>query len=152
PAGLDAIILKCLTKKPEGRYANMGELVADLDKLEKGVLPDAVGEMMARSGGFNVAADYCRTGGMPAAVPGAPRLPTRRWPLIAAVTAGATVVGIALAIIIKSNTTTAQPIQPVPTQTTAPPVATAPATATQAATTASAVATTPPVVKKQVMV
>ena len=36
PPGLDAIILKCLTKKPEGRYATMDELVADLEKLEQG--------------------------------------------------------------------------------------------------------------------
>jgi len=42
PPGLDAIVLKALSKKPEGRYGSMDELVADLEKLESGVLPDAV--------------------------------------------------------------------------------------------------------------
>src|ERR1700722_16665987 len=97
PAGLDAIVLKCLTKKPEGRYAGMDGLLVDLEKLEQGVLPDAVGEMMARSGGFNVPADYFRSSAMPAPVPGEPMVPRKRWPLyatIAAVVNGAEIVGI----------------------------------------------------------
>ncbi|HQY63866.1 MAG: serine/threonine protein kinase [Myxococcales bacterium] len=56
--GLEAIILKCLTKKPEGRYATADELVADLDLLLAGQPPKAVGELMARSGNFNAPADY----------------------------------------------------------------------------------------------
>ncbi|HRH00052.1 MAG TPA: protein kinase, partial [Polyangiaceae bacterium] len=56
--GLEAIILKCLTKKPEGRYATADELVADLDLLAAGQTPKAVGELMARSGNFNAPADY----------------------------------------------------------------------------------------------
>jgi serine/threonine-protein kinase len=100
PAGLDAIVLKCLTKKPEGRYAGMDDLIVDLEKLEHGVLPDAVGEMMARSGGFNVPADYFRSSAMPAPVPASPLEARKRWPLyatIAAVATGAMVVGIVLA-------------------------------------------------------
>ncbi|MCL2448663.1 MAG: protein kinase [Polyangiaceae bacterium] len=72
PPGLDAIILKCLTKKPEGRYATMADLVADLDKLASGSVPDAVGEMMSRLGGFDVPPDYLRLSGstpVPAASP-----------------------------------------------------------------------------------
>src|SRR5580698_4843902 len=94
--GLDAIVLKCLSKKPEARYATMEEVYADLEKLEHGVLPDAVGEMMARSGGFNVPADYFRSSAMPAPVPGEPAQARKRWPLyatIAAVATGAMVVG-----------------------------------------------------------
>ena len=95
PAGLDAIILKCLTKKPEGRYRTMEELVADLEKLEKGMLPDAVGEMMARSGGFNVPADYFRSTAMPAPVPASPPQGLRkRWPFYAVVGTVGTIVGI----------------------------------------------------------
>ncbi len=56
--GLEAVILKCLTKKPEGRYQDMGSLVADLDALAAGMTPLAVGELMARSGNYNVPADY----------------------------------------------------------------------------------------------
>src|SRR5579859_3220652 len=41
-AGLDAIIQKCLTKKAEGRYTSMVGLVGDLERLEKGLTPDAL--------------------------------------------------------------------------------------------------------------
>ena len=56
--GLEAIIMKCLTKKPEGRYQTMDALVADMDTLSGGMTPLAVGELMARSGNYNVPADY----------------------------------------------------------------------------------------------
>ncbi len=59
--GLEAIILKCLTKKPEGRYATAEELIADLDLLAAGSTPAAVPELMARSGNFNAPADYFRS-------------------------------------------------------------------------------------------
>ncbi|MDB4994429.1 MAG: serine/threonine protein kinase [Myxococcaceae bacterium] len=72
PAGLDAMVLKCLSKKPDGRYTSMDDLVTDFELLEKGNMPRAVEEMMARSGGFNVPVDYFRNPGMPAPVPGMP--------------------------------------------------------------------------------
>lgn len=112
PPGLDAVVLKCLTKKAEGRYESMGELVADLERVERGVLPAAVNEMMARSGGFNVPADYFRSAGMPAPVPATPAgLPRRsRLPLYAAIAAVGTILGVAGAVLVaRSGTTTAQP-------------------------------------------
>jgi tRNA A-37 threonylcarbamoyl transferase component Bud32 len=126
PPGLDAIILKSLTKKPEGRYQSMDELVADLEKLDKGLLPDAVQEMMARSGGFNVPADYFRSSAMPAPVPASPAVPNTRWPLYAVIGAVATLLGIvALVVVAKSGSSTAHPL---PAGSVVPPPVTAAAT------------------------
>jgi serine/threonine-protein kinase len=101
PPGLDAIVLKCLSKKPEQRYASMAELAADLEKVEKGKQPDAVSDMMGRSGGFNVPADYFRNrSGMPEPVPATPAgVPTsKRWPLYAVMIAVASVALLVLAL------------------------------------------------------
>jgi eukaryotic-like serine/threonine-protein kinase len=108
PPGLDAIVLKCLSKKPEGRYGGMDELVTDLEKLEHGTLPDAVGEMMARSGGFNVPADYFRANGMPAPVPATPKESKKRWPLYATIGAVGTLVAIVAIVMAQGPSTPAQ--------------------------------------------
>jgi tRNA A-37 threonylcarbamoyl transferase component Bud32 len=107
PPGLDAIVLKCLSKKPEGRYGAMDELVLDLEKLEQGTMPDAVGEMMGRSGGFNVPADYFR-GSMPEPVPASPPTPRKRWPLYATMGAVATLLGVIGIILARSPSSPAQ--------------------------------------------
>jgi hypothetical protein len=159
PPGLDAIVLKCLTKKPEGRYAGMDDLVADLEKLERGILPEAVGEMMARSGGFNVPADYFRSTAMPAPVPGSPPPERRaRWPLfatIAAVGTGVAIVGIVLA---RSGSSPAQ-TSPAPSAlsaatTSAPPIVAlaAPIPAPTAAAPADSMAPAAPVATREVLV
>jgi eukaryotic-like serine/threonine-protein kinase len=94
PPGLEAVVLKCLSKKVELRYQTMAELVSDLEKVESGVVPDAVPEMMSRSGGFNVPADYFRTAnaarvGGAALLPASPASGRRRamfwWPIAGAV-------------------------------------------------------------------
>ena len=74
-------------------------------------MPDAVPEMMARSGGFNVPADYFRAdGGMPAPVPATPLGPPRtRWGIYAGVAGVSLSLGIVLFIFAKSGTTHARP-------------------------------------------
>ncbi len=138
PPGLDAIVLKCLSKKAEARYPTMEALVKDLETLEAGGMPEAVNEMMARSGGFNVPADYFRAGGMPEPVPGTPggRAAKRsRLPLIAGIAGVVTAIAIVVAIFAKSSTTQAQPdptATATTTTTTTASVATGPATTTTA--------------------
>src|SRR5208283_1851325 len=109
---------------PEGRYQTMDEVVADLDKLDKGVLPDAVQEMMARSGGFNVPADYFRSSAMPAPVPASPALPKTRWPLYATIAAVATGIGVVGVVLARGGNSTASAPPPATTTaaTTAAPV------------------------------
>ncbi len=112
PPGLDAIILKCLSKRPEQRYDSMRELQADLEKLREGLVPDAVNEMMARSGGFNVPADFFKVQGrMPAPVPATPAgAPTRsRSALIAGIAGVLVAVGLVVAILTRSQTSPASP-------------------------------------------
>ena len=135
PPGLDAIVLKCLSKKAEQRYASMDDLAADLEKLEKGQLPDAINEMMARSGGFNVPADYFRSSKMPPPMPGTPTARTRgrsKMPLVAGIVAVLTVTGIAVGVLIRGSTGKADDTRV---------AATATATATTPATTVAATAT-----------
>jgi len=137
PPGVDAVVLKCLSKKIEQRYPSMDALVADLEKLEKGQMPDAVNEMMARSGGFNVPADYFRSSVMPPPVPGSPRQARHRsrWPLVAGIAGVATAILIVVAIFAfgdKTNAKTDTPSAP-PSASVAvsppPPASTTPAAA-----------------------
>jgi serine/threonine protein kinase len=148
--GLDAVVLKCLTKKPEGRYASMGELVADIEKLECGLLPGAVQEMIARSGGFNVPADYFRAA-MPEPVPASPGVPHTRWPLYAlmgAVATAAIVVGAGL--VARSSNSSAQTSALAPPTPATVPAPTASVAAGSAVTLAKA--PSPPVPLSEVLV
>jgi serine/threonine-protein kinase len=140
PPGLDAVVLKCLSKKAEQRYESMDALVTDLEKLEVGQLPDAVNEMMGRSGGFNVPADYFRSSKMPPPMPGEPagrrRGPRSKWPLIAGLAGVATAVGLVVIILANGKTTKADaPPVTKPDISTTVPVTTATATTPPTATT-----------------
>ncbi len=74
------MILKCLSKKQEARYQSMEELSADLQRIESGGVLHAVAEMMARSGGFNVPADYFnQTAAIVPATPRSRRRSGRAW-------------------------------------------------------------------------
>jgi serine/threonine-protein kinase len=48
PAGLEAIILKCLAKQADARYQSMAEVRADLETFERGHTPNAVVEAVDR--------------------------------------------------------------------------------------------------------
>jgi serine/threonine-protein kinase len=118
PPGLEAVVLKALSKKVELRYQTMDELIADLEKVERGMVPDAVAEMMGRSGGFNVPADYFRNPakGLGAAMmPANPVVPKRKGMLLGAVAGAILVLGVVGAFLIVSsvrttaNATTATP-------------------------------------------
>jgi serine/threonine-protein kinase len=85
--GFEAVVLKCLSKRPEQRYPTMSELIVDLDAVAQGITPRAVGDLLRRSSaGFKVPQDYFKTQTrIPAIVPGAPRGGSRvRWPIVAA--------------------------------------------------------------------
>jgi serine/threonine-protein kinase len=106
PPGLEAIVLKCLSKRPEHRYQSMDELIADLDKLKAGVVPAAVPEMMSRSGGFSVPADYFTKPQMPEPMPASPasaRTPGSKWRLIAGLAAVVAAAAIGSALFAKDE-------------------------------------------------
>jgi eukaryotic-like serine/threonine-protein kinase len=147
PPGLDAIVLKTLTKKADGRYANMDQLVLDLEKLEKGLMPDAVQEMMARSGAFHVPSDYFRSSLLPAPVPAEPVLPQKRWPLYAVIGAVATIVGVVGVIVVAKSAggnAHALPSANVTSATASPPPALAGPTGAFAATAGASAVLAPP--------
>jgi serine/threonine-protein kinase len=48
PVGLEAIILKCLSKNPDHRYPTMQALQEDLQLVRKGQIPRAVADLLAR--------------------------------------------------------------------------------------------------------
>jgi serine/threonine-protein kinase len=116
PASLDAIVLKCLSKKPEQRYATMDELVADLERGERGVLPNAVPEMRARSGRFDVPAGYPAGAGMPLPVPASPSTRPSGGPvLVALAISGVLVVAIGVAVAVKLGGRPAHALPATPT-------------------------------------
>jgi len=121
PPGLEAIVLKCLSKRPEHRYQSMDELIQDLDKLKAGSVPNAVPEMMSRSGGFNVPADYFNKAKMPEPMPASPGSERHgaKWPLIAGLAGVVAAIAIVAAIFARSSQSRAAPdaasaIQPTP--------------------------------------
>jgi eukaryotic-like serine/threonine-protein kinase len=126
PPGLEAIILKALSKKPEQRYSSMADIAEDLERLEKGEMPKAVTEMIARSGAFNVPADYFNSAksGMSDVVPATPASGRPKWPLFAGIAGVVAAVAIVAAIFSTGSRSSAQTA---PSAAAAPPRTEAPA-------------------------
>jgi serine/threonine-protein kinase len=114
PPGLEAIILKCLSKKPDQRYQSMTELKHEFEKMVKGLVPDAVGEMMSRSGGFNVPADFFKSA-MPVPVPATPSsmLQRKPWPLYAGIAGIVASVAVVVGIFAFGSYSTASQQDPI---------------------------------------
>ncbi len=146
PPGLDAIIQKCLSKKVEQRYETMDQLIGDLERVEQGVPPDALAEIMARSGSFAIPGDFYRVSAMPAPVPATPpsARPNRR-PLLIAIAVVGTIGIAALAVSLtgtKPSVAQAPAVAAAPTPPPPRPTAPAPPPPSAVASTAPAPAAT----------
>jgi serine/threonine-protein kinase len=108
PAGLEAIILKCLSKRPEHRYQSMRELSGELLRVQRGIVPKALPELRATGTDFNLPPDYYQADVAANVTRPSPRA---RWSLYAALTLA---VGLgAAAIAFAGSRPNAQPVAPV---------------------------------------
>ncbi len=131
PPGLEVIIMRCLRKKPEERYATMEELADDLDRLLRGEVPRAAHEMMALSAGYqSIANSALAAAGMPKPIPGEPPgfMPQKsKWPIFAGIAGVVAVVAIAVIALVNPGKTDAkQPDKDTPAAAPSPPPAATP--------------------------
>src|SRR6185436_8000953 len=119
----------------------MTELAEDLQRARDGVQPLAVAELMARSGGFNVPADYFKTPQPAAIVPATPPELKKKWPRFVWLAGASAAVAIVTMIFVISSIVNSSP-QPRPVVTEA--ASAAPPPPTVAAPVPSAVQTAAP--------
>jgi eukaryotic-like serine/threonine-protein kinase len=107
PPALEAVILKCLAKRPAARYATMEELGDDLARLVRGEAPLAVTDPTTESARFLVPAEFLSTNEV-AVVPAIQRpAPPKVWSRVATgVAVGLVVGGGALLLSARKATTT----------------------------------------------
>lgn len=98
PEALEAIVMRCLSKRPEARYQSMDELIADIDRVRSGLTPAAAGALIDRSSGFDGPVDYFGNHPLPAS----PRKPSgpNRWPLFAGLAGALFALGVVLIILV----------------------------------------------------
>ena len=125
---LEAVILKCLSKKADQRYQSMGELQDDLEAVEAGLTPKAVVDHVQRAThGSQTAAELDAPGRLTVGqgVPGVPgKKPVGLWIGIGALLIG---VGIAAAVMMSGKPDDTNVVKPVgETAPTAPPATTPP--------------------------
>jgi serine/threonine-protein kinase len=105
PVALDAIILRCISKKAENRFESMNDLISDLDKFMAGVMPQSVPELMNRQPSQDAMPDYMWNdrSGINSAVRDAPVMPppkTSRAVIVAAVAGGLIAVLVLVAVLL----------------------------------------------------
>jgi serine/threonine-protein kinase len=107
PPGLEAIIMKALSKHPDQRYATMQAMSEDLDKVGRGNRPDALTEMMARSASMFPAERFMERA-MPAPIPATPRRKRAPWGMYAGVTAILVACSLVVGVFLQSSSSRAQ--------------------------------------------
>jgi serine/threonine protein kinase len=106
--GLEAIILKALSKQADQRYASMPALSADLDKLERGQRPDALSEMILRHASMFPDEPIADPKEPPPVAVRPTRTPRTPWGMYAGVTAILVACGLVIGIFLQASSSTAQ--------------------------------------------
>lgn len=116
PPGLDAVIMKCLSKSADARYQSMAEMRADLERVETGLTPQAVVDAVDRaSGNMRDATGRIVVSGRQSAirigsgeVPQAPSGGRGKWIALGLVAAVLGVVTLGAAVTLGGNTPTGE--------------------------------------------
>jgi serine/threonine-protein kinase len=104
PPGLEAIILKCLSKRQDQRYQSMDELIEDLDRFSLGTVPEAVTDLRERSEEFSIPDDYFEMSSAGAITANSAAVRRHGWLLYAGVAGVLAAVGIIAAIVAQGST------------------------------------------------
>jgi len=140
PAGLEAVILKCLAKRPEARYASMEELAADLKREAEGLRPEALDDDTQATARIAIPAEFLESARLTTdeMAPSPPAAPVTPWTHVAGI-------GLAVGLVVGGvGYTLTQRSPPSPAAQRPPSSAPVPAPATPPITSASAVAPAPP--------